>query len=163
MDRFDLNGAQWALLTLTIGRMKGFAGGDTANPLHSPTKHLHICCKQAPRKKQLEMHVIVQLVVLNRYVPFWDIVYFWYTYYAIWVILNLWQTIWRVWTYDPTGKMTTRNYLLFKRYNSPPVLFLEYNGHMAVHLLLLSCLLAKCFSWLGGRVCVWPPTNKAPV
>ena len=35
-----------------------------------------------------------------------------------------------------------------------PVLFLEYNGHMAVHLLLLSCLLAKCFSWLEGRVCM---------
>ena len=100
------------------------------------------------------MHVIVQLVVLNRYVPFWDIVYFWYTYYAIWVILNLWQTIWRVWTYDPTDKMATRNYLLFTQYNSPPVLFLEYNGHMAVHLLLLSCLLAKCFSWLEGRVCM---------
>ena len=39
-----------------------------------------------------------------------------------------------------------------------PVLFLEYNGHMAVHLLLLSCLLAKCFSWLEGRVCM--ATNK---
>ena len=100
------------------------------------------------------MHGIVQLVVLNRYVPFWDIVYFLYTYNAIWVLLNFWQTIWRVWTYDPTDKMTTRNYLLFTQYNSPPVLFLEYNGHMAVHLLLLSCLLAKCFSWLEGRVCM---------
>ena len=57
-------------------------------------------------------------------------------------------------TNDPTDKMATRNYLLFTQYNSPPVLFLEYNGHMAVHLLLLSCLLAKCFSWLEGRVCM---------